>query len=113
MREGKSDQASRFIKSRIMTRVIYSVLSIDIFEQECVFLKGMLQSPRLKYHVKTIDIHPDLSNNAIYEHKCLENIKIYTNKLVSVTTINNSKTFLRMIWFLLLNDSPTIVLYLQ
>ena len=35
----------------------------------------MLQSPQLKYHVHTIGIHPSLSNNAIYEHKCLENIK--------------------------------------
>ena len=39
----------------------------------------MLQSPRLKYHVQTIGIDPSLSNNAIYEHKCLENIKnLYT-----------------------------------
>ena len=51
------------------------VLSIDKFEQQYVVLKGMLQSPRLKDHVQTIDIHPSLSNNAIYEHKCLENIK--------------------------------------
>ena len=36
----------------------------------------MLQSLRLKDHVQTIGIHPYLSNNAIYEHKCLENIKI-------------------------------------
>ena len=36
----------------------------------------MLQSPRLKYHVRTIGIHPSLRNNAIYEHKCLETIKI-------------------------------------
>ena len=38
-------------------------------------LKGMLQSPRLKYHVQTIYIDPSLSKNNIYEHKCLENIK--------------------------------------
>ena len=35
----------------------------------------MLQSPRLKYHVQTIGIDSSLSNNAIYEHKCIENIK--------------------------------------
>ena len=35
----------------------------------------MLQSPRIKYHVKTIGINLSLSNNDIYEHKCLENIK--------------------------------------
>ena len=58
-----------------MTKVIDYFLSIDTFEQKCVVIKGMLQSLRLKYHVQTIGIHPSLSNNAIYEHKCLENIK--------------------------------------
>ena len=38
----------------------------------------MLQSPRLKYHLQTICIDLSLSKNAIYEHKCLENInKLY------------------------------------
>ena len=75
MREGKSDQSARCIKSRIMTNVIDFVLSIDTFEQQCVVVKGMLQSPRLKYHIQTIGIDQYLSNNAIYEHKCLENTK--------------------------------------
>ena len=35
----------------------------------------MLQSQRLKNHVHTIGIDQSLSKNAIYEHKCLENIK--------------------------------------
>ena len=56
MKEGKSDQAGRCIKSRIMTKVIDSVLSIDKFEQQCVVIKGMLQSHRLKYYVHTIGI---------------------------------------------------------
>ena len=38
-------------------------------------IRGILQSPRLKYHIYTIGIRPSLNNNAIYEHKCLENIK--------------------------------------
>ena len=75
MKEGKSDQAVRCIKSIIMTKVIGSVLSMDTFEQQFVVLKGMLQSTRLKYHIHTIGIHPSLRNNATYEHKCLENIK--------------------------------------
>ena len=38
----------------------------------------MLQSPRLKYHVKTIGIDQSLSNNYLYEHKFLQNIsKLY------------------------------------
>ena len=75
MKEGKSDQAARCIKSRIMTKMIDYVLSIDTFEQKCVVLKGVLQSPRVKYHVQIIGIDLSLSNNAIHKHKCLENIK--------------------------------------
>ena len=88
MKEGKYDQAARCIKSRIMTKVIDYVLSIDTFEQKYVVLKGMLQSPRLKDHVQTIGIEPSLSSNHIYEHKFLEKEK-NTNKLVSVTNSNN------------------------
>ena len=72
--EVKSDQATRCIKSRIITKVIYSVLSIDTFEQQCVVLKGMLKSLQLKDHVQTMGIDLSLSNNTIYEQKCLENI---------------------------------------
>ena len=43
-------------------------------------LKCMLQSPRLKYHVHTIGIDQLLRNNALYEHKFLENIKILYKK---------------------------------
>ena len=39
MKEGKSYQAARCIESRIMTKVIDSVLSIDIIEQQCVVIK--------------------------------------------------------------------------
>ena len=39
-----------------MTKVIDYILSIDTFEQQCVILKGMLQSPRLKYHVQNIGV---------------------------------------------------------
>ena len=58
-----------------MTKVIDSILPIDTFEQKCAVIKGILKSPRPKYHVQTIGIHPSLSNNAIYKHKYLENIK--------------------------------------
>ena len=53
---GKTSQAAKCIKSRIMDKVIYSVLLVNTFEQQCVVLKGMLQSPCLKDHVKTIGI---------------------------------------------------------
>ena len=47
------------------------VISIDIFKQRCVVLKGMFQSPRLKYHMNTIDIDQSLSNSAVFESICL------------------------------------------
>ena len=55
-----------------MNKVIDYVLLIDTFEQQCVVLKGMLKSPRLKDHVQTIGIDQSLSKNDIYEEKCLE-----------------------------------------
>ena len=54
-----------------MTNVIDYVLYIDTFEQQCVVLKVMLQSPRFKDHVKTIGIDQSLRKNALYEHKCI------------------------------------------
>ena len=53
--DGKSDQADKCVKSRILTKVIDCVISIDTPEKHSM-LKGMLQSPRLKYHTKTIGI---------------------------------------------------------
>ena len=75
LKEDKTDQAGRCIKSSIITKLIDYVLSIDTFGQQCVVLKGMFQSPLLKDNVQTIGIEQSLINNAIYEHKCLENIK--------------------------------------
>ena len=74
-KDGKTDQVARCIQSRIMTKVIDSVLSIGTFEQQCVVLKCMLQSPRLKDHVQTIGIDQSLIKNAIYEQEIIENTK--------------------------------------
>ena len=60
MKEVQSEQASRCIKSSIMTNVIDFILSIDTFEQQCLVLKIMLQSPKLKYHIQTIGIDTSL-----------------------------------------------------
>ena len=35
----------------------------------------MLQSPRLKDHMKTIGIDQKLRKSALFEHRCLQNIK--------------------------------------
>ena len=64
-KDGKTAQAARCIKSRIMTNAIDYVLLIDKFEQQGVVLTGMLKSPRLKYYEQTIFIDQYLSNNYI------------------------------------------------
>ena len=61
--DGKTAQASRCIKSSIMTKLIDSVLSINTFLKKCILLKVVLQLPRLKDHVKTIGIDQSLSKN--------------------------------------------------
>ena len=50
-KDGKTAQAARCIKSSIITQVVDYILYIDIFKQQCVVLKVILKSPRLKDHV--------------------------------------------------------------
>ena len=95
-----------------MTKVIDYVFSIDTFEQQCVVLKGMLQSPRLKYHVQTIGIDQYLSKNAIYEQKYLESIKKLYKQAGKCNKKKQFKDIPEAAWFILLKDSPTTVLYL-
>ena len=74
----KSAQAAKCVTSRTITKVIDCVISIDTFEQQCVVINGMSQSPRLKYHTKTIGIDQSLSNSALFEQKCIQSInKLY------------------------------------
>ena len=58
--------------------MIDCVVSIDAFEKQGVVLKVMSQSPRLRDNVKNIGIDQSLSNSALFEHICLQNInKLY------------------------------------
>ena len=76
--DGKPTQAAKCIQSRLRTMLIYYVLSIDTFEPKCVVIKYMLQSTRVNDHMKTIGIDQSLSNNDLFEHRCLKNInKLY------------------------------------
>ena len=50
------------------------ILYINTFEKNIV-IKGMLQSPLLEDHMKTIFIDQSLINRSFFEHKCLNNIK--------------------------------------
>ena len=71
----KSSQAAKCVKSGIITKVVNYILYIDTFEKKGVVLKGMLQSPCLKYHMKTIGIDQSLSNNPSVDQNFLNNIK--------------------------------------
>ena len=73
--DGKSAQAAKCVKSRIKNEVIYCVVSINTFKPIKIVMKGMLQSPRLKYHMKTIVIDQSLSKSALFGHRCIQNIK--------------------------------------
>ena len=76
--DGKSIQAAKCVKSRILKKLIDYVIYIDTFKQQFVVIKGMLHPPRFKYHMSTIGIVQSLSNSAFFKHKCLKNInKLY------------------------------------
>ena len=53
---GRSSHSAQCVKSRINNKAIDYILSIDTFEQLCVVIKGMLQSPRLEDYTKVIGI---------------------------------------------------------
>ena len=73
-----SPHAAQCVKSRILNKAIDYILSIDTFEQQCVVIKYMLQSPRLEDHMKTIGIDQSLFKRSSFEHKYLIKIeKIY------------------------------------
>ena len=83
---GRYSHADWCVKSRITNKAIDYILSIDKFEQQCIVIKGMLQSPPFEYHMKTIGIDLSLSNRYSFENNGLNEIKIYINMKVSVMT---------------------------
>ena len=91
---GKSSHAAQCVKSRIVNKDVDSILSIDTSEQQCVVIKGMLQSARLEYHMKTIGIDQSLRNRPSAEHKCLNNIKKINQHAVKCDDQQNLKDIL-------------------
>ena len=109
---GEAAQASRCIKSRIMTKVVDYVLSIDTFEQKklCLNVCCNHRDWNITYIPLTLN-YPEAT--MLYMNtNVFKTPKHYTNNMVSVTTSNNSKIFLRLLWFLLLKGSPTTFLYI-
>ena len=58
-----------------MTNFIENIRTIGSFEQKCLILKGVFKSEQLKQHMLAILVYNLLSNSALCEHICLENIK--------------------------------------
>ena len=107
---GRSSHAAQCVKSLIINKAVDYILSVDTFEQHCVLIKCMLQSPRLEDHMKTIGIDQSLSNRPSDEHKFLNSIKKYINMLVNVITNKTSMILLMLLWFLPQKKQFTTVL---
>ena len=73
--DNKSPHAAKCVKSRVLNKVVDSILSINTFEQQCVVIKRMLQSSRLEDHMKTISIDQSSLTRSSFEHRCINNIK--------------------------------------
>ena len=54
--DNKSPHAAQCVKSRVLNKAIDYILSINIFEQQCVVIKCILQSSSLEDHMKTVGI---------------------------------------------------------
>ena len=73
--DNKYPHAAQCVKSRLLNKVIDSILSINTFDQQCVVIKCMLQLSRLEDHMKTIGIDQSLFARSSFEHRCMNNIK--------------------------------------
>ena len=73
--DNKYPHAAQCVKSRVLKNVIYSILSINTFEQQCVVIKCLLQSSRIEDHMKTIGIDQSPFARSSFEHRCMNNIK--------------------------------------
>ena len=73
--DNKYPHAAQCVKSRVLKKVIDSILSINTFQKQCVVIKYMLQSSRLEDHMKTIDMEQSSFTRSSFEHRCRNNIK--------------------------------------
>ena len=71
----KSTHAVQCVKSRVLNKAIYYILSIDTFEQQCVVIKFMFQSSCLEDRMNTIGIDRSSFTRSYFEHMCMNKIK--------------------------------------
>ena len=73
--DNKSSHTAQCVKSRVLKKVIDSILYINTFDQQCVVIKCLLQSSRLEDHMKTIGIDQSSFERTSFEHRYMNNIK--------------------------------------
>ena len=71
----KSYHADQYVKSSKFNKVVYSILSIETFEQQCVVIKCMIQSSYIEDHMNTIGVDQSSFTSYSFEHICMNNIK--------------------------------------
>ena len=109
--DGKSTQAAKCVKPRIITKVIdffsllinsnNSLLCLKVCYNHCVLKIKWRLLVFTKHWATVLFLNIDVFKTSIN----------YKNMLGSGTTNNNSKIFLGPLWFLLLKDSPITVPY--
>ena len=62
----KPSHATQCPKSRTLNEVIDLIIEIESFKQQCVIVKGVLQSERMEKRMVTIGVDQSLSNSAMY-----------------------------------------------
>ena len=106
-RDGKIAHTAQCAKSRVLMKVVDKIIDIDSFNLQCVILKRLLQSEVLKQHMIIISVDQSISNNDFYKHRCLENIKKYTNRLTNVIINRSTRQSLKPPCYPLLRDLLT------
>ena len=69
--DGEISHAAQCYKLSAFIILIDLIIDIHSFDHQCVIIKVILQSKRLKQHMVTIGVDQSLSNSAMYEHRCL------------------------------------------
>ena len=54
--DGKSARAAQYAKSSVLYKVIDLIFEIDFFKHQCVIIKGLFQSERMKENMVTIGV---------------------------------------------------------
>ena len=89
--DNKSPHAAQCVKSRVLNKVIDSILFINTFEQKCVLIRCVLQSSRLEDHMKTIGIDQSSFTRSSVEHRCMNNTKNIYQHVVNCDDQQNLK----------------------